>query len=93
MKNKKIWTIISTLAFLLGLILSMTINGHIRDFDNHHLLILAPIVLPAFGFFLGMYGIAKLQGYMKILPILAMLANLVLAAIIFIAFSFSYWQF
>lgn len=93
MKNRNIWTILSAILFFVGLFLSLTINGYIKDFDKHHLLILAPITGPIIGLVLGIFGVAKANRYMKILPIVSVLANLGLAGLIFITYSFSYWQF
>lgn len=93
MKNKNVWTISSVVLFFSGLFLSLTINGYIRDFDSHHLLILLPVVLPILGLLFGVYAIAKTERYKKILPALFVLANLGLCILIFFVYAFSYWQF
>ena len=93
MKNRNIWTVLSVILFFIGLFLSLAINGYIRDFDKHHLLILTPIILPIVGIGLGAIGVIKSKRYMKILPITSVLVNLGLAVVIFITYSFSYWQF
>jgi len=93
MKNRNIWTVLSVILFFIGLFLSLAINGYIRDFDQHHLLILAPIISPIAGIGLGAIGVIKSKRYMKILPITSVLVNLGLAVVIFITYSFSYWQF
>ena len=93
MKNRNIWTILSVILFIVSLFSSLTINEYTQDLDKHHLLILAPILGPIVGIGLGAFGAVKSKRYMKILPIASVLANLGLAVVIFITYSFSYWQF
>lgn len=93
MKKSNIWTYTSITLFLTGLILSLAINGYIKDFDKHHTLILSPILLPILGVVIGTYSVAKTTRYMKILSLVALIANLGTAGLIFLVYAFSYWQF
>jgi hypothetical protein len=93
-KNKKwIYTEFSLATFLLGLILMYFIYGNIDNFDNAHTSIILPIICPIFGIILGLIGIFRSEKYFKILCLLTVLLNAGLAGIIFISYSFSYWQF
>jgi hypothetical protein len=93
-KNKKwIYIEFSLAAFLLGLVLMYLLYGRIDNFDTAHTSILIPIFCPLSGIIIGFTGIFKSEKYFKILCLLTVLLNLGLASLIFISYSFSYWQF
>ena len=93
-KDKKwFYLLLACVAFLLGRVLMFILYGGVRNFDKEHLLFLYPIVGPLIGAVIGFLGIVKTDKYMKVLCLFAMLANLGLAVVIFLSYSFSYWQF
>lgn len=93
-KNKKwIYFQLASAAFLIGLILMYVIYGRIKNFDKEHTQILIPILAPIIGVVIGTFGVIKRNRYVKLICLLTVLANLGLASIIFISYSFSYWQF
>lgn len=94
-KNNWHYAYISFGSFSVGLLISI-IEG--TSFDNYddHTLILVPIILPLLGMFFSIRGIFMTKGSARLTRLilgLFFLMNLGLAAIIFIAYSFSYWQF
>lgn len=94
MKNSESKIVVYSITlFGAGLIASLTINEYIKDFDKYHLLILAPIIFPITGVYLALRGALKNKGYRRLIHLLIMLLNFALILIIFVAFSFSYWQF
>lgn len=94
MKSKKhLFLIWSFILFFAGLLISLTINEYTKNYDKYHWLILLPIVLPLAGTIFGIIGIGRVQGFTKLIPLLCVLANIGLAVVIFLAYSFSYWQF
>lgn len=85
--------IYSTAFLVVGLLLSLSINGYIRDFDKYHWLILGPIIFPLAGAFYSTIGIKNSKQYWRLASVLLLLANLGLALVIFVTYAFSYWQF
>lgn len=79
--------------FLLGLTIIMVQSSATKNYENNNWLILLPIILPLAGIYFGVKSILKAKGYAKLIPLVSILANLGLAIIIFIAYSFSYWEF
>lgn len=92
MNNKK-YLIYSTISFILGFIAMDVINGKLRNFDKYHFLLLAPIVFPVAGLTYSIVVIRSSSIQIQIAAVLLLLVNLGLAAIIFMTYSFSYWQF
>ena len=93
MKNKQIKSLFPVLLFLGALFYMYVVYDRINNFDKYHWLVLMPVVLPLAGIIFGVKMMVNLKGSEKIFELFVTLLNLLLAAYIFVAFSFSYWQF
>jgi hypothetical protein len=89
----KNYSVTSGIAFLVGTFGWSIITNHVRDFSRYHFLILVPIIFPIIGIYLALRGTLKNSSYKRLFNLLILLLNFALALIIFVAFSFSYWQF
>jgi hypothetical protein len=89
----KNYSITSGITFLVGTLGWSIITNHVRDFNRYHFLILTPIIFPIVGIYLALRGSLKTSNYKRLINLLILLLNLALVVIIFVAFSFSYWQF
>jgi Kef-type K+ transport system membrane component KefB len=92
LKNKRVF-FSPFFFFAAGLLTSLTILEFIRNYENHHWLILLPIILPLLGFIFGILSLIRAQSYWKLAAGVGLLLNLGLSLLIFLEFSFSYWQF
>ena len=87
------YLVYSFILFSLGLIISIIQAGRTVNYDTSHWIIIAPILLPGAAiYFAGRVALSAAK-YKRFFGIAGLLANLLLILIIFIAFSFSYWQF
>lgn len=83
----------ATALFLLGLIAGFGISGQVNNIDKYHWLLLSPMPFAIIGVYLGVRGFIKNQAYWKFASLLIVLCNLGLAAVAFVTYSFSYWEF
>jgi len=83
----------SVAFFLLGVIYGVVQSELFNDYDKYRWMIIVSIIFPLLGIFFGLKNVVKSHKYWKLLSLLAVLINLGLAVVIFVTFSFSYWQF
>ena len=88
-------TIISLIFLLLGLAIADVLEESIgfSQLEEQRWKIIAPIALPLAGVIIGIVGAFQAKRYYKLLPLLLIVINLGFAALIFLDYAFSYWEF
>ena len=94
-KNKIIKHLGFSLAlFTACLLFGYGVLGNINDYGTYHWLFLLPILLPVSGLYFSLKALMAADGLQwKSLAFLMILANVGLAAFVFLAFSLTYVQF
>jgi hypothetical protein len=77
----------------LGFVSMDLVNSRVRSFDKYHWLLLVPIFFPFLSIFFAAKAFTKTASHQKLFSAILILFNIGFAAVIFLTFSFSYWQF
>lgn len=92
-KKQNYFSVISAISLSIGLLVWNYISNSIKDFDKNRWIFLLTMALPLTGIVAGTISILQVSGYKRILAVLFVLMNLGLAAILFLSYAFTYWEF
>ncbi len=82
----------SFIFFVSGLVIASAIFNRVNNYDRYHWLLIVPVIFPLIGLGFSTILLIKSMGRVRLLGIILGLANLGLAAFIFIGYALSYWQ-